>query len=234
MPSATAGRRKEDCMVLHQGYVQHAIRRMLSGGRVRCPGSRSKIIMIATGIMAVAMTAFIMLWSRIFIAVGAGDCACFRQATLISVKYGMLILTGVVATLLASLSGLATRPLGQLMTSVKAMQNKELISHQDGCAAIDMAVDTGDAIGHLAAPFDRISAKLHHAAKSMEDLAYQATHDGLTGLPIRSLLADRLEQIILATQRYAKEAAVPTIREGFAKVDSGSTALTSRGSAMRR
>ncbi|KGK43405.1 hypothetical protein LH51_00045 [Nitrincola sp. A-D6] len=39
--------------------------------------------------------------------------------------------------------------------------------------------------------------------KAQEALAYQATHDGLTGLPNRTLFYDRLNQAITAAERYA-------------------------------
>jgi diguanylate cyclase (GGDEF)-like protein len=39
-------------------------------------------------------------------------------------------------------------------------------------------------------------------------LEYQATHDGLTGLPNRNLLMDRLSQAILYAQRYQQQVAV--------------------------
>lgn len=44
--------------------------------------------------------------------------------------------------------------------------------------------------------------------KYEEELEYQANHDGLTGLPNRNLLADRLNQALSFTDRYGKQAAV--------------------------
>ena len=61
------------------------------------------------------------------------------------------------------------------------------------------AVYTSD--GHISG-YVIVFEDITERKKIQEALAYQATHDGLTGLPNRTLFYDRLSQAISATQRY--------------------------------
>lgn len=55
-----------------------------------------------------------------------------------------------------------------------------------------------DEVGHLISAFNRLLQKLH---ENQAELAHLAHHDGLTGLPNRALLSDRLHQVLAQAQR---------------------------------
>lgn len=55
-----------------------------------------------------------------------------------------------------------------------------------------------DEVGHLISAFNRL---LHKLNENRAELAYLAHHDGLTGLPNRALLSDRLQQLLAQAQR---------------------------------
>lgn len=61
-----------------------------------------------------------------------------------------------------------------------------------------MPIPRNDEVGHLIGAFNRLLSKLdkHHL-----ELAHQAHHDPLTGLPNRSLLTDRLQMTLAQAQR---------------------------------
>jgi diguanylate cyclase (GGDEF)-like protein len=70
----------------------------------------------------------------------------------------------------------------------------------------------------------RVNAALVKAAKEknelMEQLAHQARHDALTGLPNRALFADRLERTVKVAARYARQLAVMFVDlDGFKLVN---------------
>lgn len=61
-----------------------------------------------------------------------------------------------------------------------------------------LKVVRNDEVGELTAAFNRLLAKLEHSQRQM---AHMAHHDALTGLPNRTLLADRLHQTLVRAQR---------------------------------
>lgn len=68
-----------------------------------------------------------------------------------------------------------------------------------------LAVVRDDEVGHLTTAFNRLLAKL---ANSQAELERMAHHDTLTGLPNRSLLADRMQQALVRAQRNGTRIAV--------------------------
>ena len=54
----------------------------------------------------------------------------------------------------------------------------------------------------------RVDMRTQELAKANEDLVHQALHDGLTGIPNRTLLFDRIQQAILAAKREQKSVAL--------------------------
>lgn len=61
-----------------------------------------------------------------------------------------------------------------------------------------LPVARDDEVGHLISAFNRL---LHKLNENRAELAYLAHHDGLTGLPNRVLLSDRLQQLLAQAQR---------------------------------
>lgn len=59
-----------------------------------------------------------------------------------------------------------------------------------------------DEVGHLISAFNRLLRKLN---ENRAELAYLAHHDGLTGLPNRELLSDRLHQLLAQAQRHSTQ-----------------------------
>ncbi|MBV8084205.1 MAG: GGDEF domain-containing protein [Chloroflexi bacterium] len=70
-------------------------------------------------------------------------------------------------------------------------------------AGTPLLTDQGEFTGGLA-----MVADITYRKQAAEELEYRALHDGLTGLPNRALLRDRLAQAILATHRLENLAAV--------------------------
>lgn len=64
-----------------------------------------------------------------------------------------------------------------------------------------LQVVRNDEVGELTAAFNRLLAKLQH---SQHQMAHMAHHDALTGLPNRTLLADRLHQTLARAQRMGE------------------------------
>ncbi|MEK6375314.1 MAG: EAL domain-containing protein [Acidobacteriota bacterium] len=75
-------------------------------------------------------------------------------------------------------------------------ENAQKIELGDYSTAVDVAQD--DEIGRLATAFNRMRTGI---AEREEKIIHQATHDGLTGLPNRTLFLDRLEHAIAAARR---------------------------------
>jgi diguanylate cyclase (GGDEF)-like protein len=74
-----------------------------------------------------------------------------------------------------------------------------------------------DEVGHLTQAFNRLLLKLK---KQQSELELMAHHDGLTGLPNRTLLADRLAQALTRAQRSGLRVALLCIDlDGFKPVN---------------
>lgn len=66
----------------------------------------------------------------------------------------------------------------------------------------------------------RVDVRTKELAKANKDLAYQALHDGLTEIPNRTLLFDRLQQAILAAKREHKSVALMMMDlDGFKEIN---------------
>lgn len=70
----------------------------------------------------------------------------------------------------------------------------------DGDLTVRIGDDRGDELGRLSTAFDdmaqALSVDIARREQIEEQLAYQATHDALTGLPNRSQLVEQLDQIL--------------------------------------
>ncbi len=74
-----------------------------------------------------------------------------------------------------------------------------------------------DEVGHLTAAFNRLLSKL---ASSQAELERMAHHDELTGLPNRSLLADRMQQALARAKRNGTRLAVLFLDlDGFKQIN---------------
>lgn len=65
-----------------------------------------------------------------------------------------------------------------------------------------LPVERDDEVGHLTRAFNKLLAKLASSQSELERLAH---HDSLTGLPNRSLLADRMKQALARAQRNGSQ-----------------------------
>ena len=81
-------------------------------------------------------------------------------------------------------------------------QAKELTEHREHLAEL-----VGERTTQLAAANELLRDEINERKRYEKELEYQATHDGLTGLPNRNLLADRLQQAILIARRHQGQAA---------------------------
>jgi diguanylate cyclase (GGDEF)-like protein len=80
-----------------------------------------------------------------------------------------------------------------------------------------LPVVRNDEVGHLTQAFNRLLLKLK---KQQSELELMAHHDGLTGLPNRTLLADRLAQALTRAQRSGLRVALLCIDlDGFKPVN---------------
>ena len=68
-----------------------------------------------------------------------------------------------------------------------------------GDYSVPVAIDRDDEIGLLAKAFDEMQVGI---GQREEQIRFQATHDGLTGLPNRALFIDRLELAISHSRRH--------------------------------
>lgn len=65
-----------------------------------------------------------------------------------------------------------------------------------------LPVERDDEVGHLTVAFNKLLAKLVNSQRELERMAH---HDSLTGLPNRSLLADRMKQALARAQRNGNQ-----------------------------
>ncbi len=76
-----------------------------------------------------------------------------------------------------------------------------------------------DEVGHLTQAFNRVLSKL---IESQTELEHIAQHDTLTGLPNRQLLADRMKQALMRSQRNKTQVAVLFLDlDGFKPINDG-------------
>jgi diguanylate cyclase (GGDEF)-like protein len=104
---------------------------------------------------------------------------------------GMLVFTGLIITWLL-------RPLYRTAEQAERMTSGE-------APLTPLAVTRNDEVGHLTMAFNRLLAKLTSSQAELERMAH---HDTLTGLPNRSLLADRMQQALARAQRNGTRIAV--------------------------
>ena len=115
--------------------------------------------------------------------------SAYRTLELQIVLYSTLALViAIIATMYFARS--VTRPL------LRLSDNAQRIERGDYNSAVDVEQD--DEIGQLAAAFNRMRTGI---AEREVQIIHQATHDGLTGLPNRTLFLDRLEHAIASAQR---------------------------------
>jgi diguanylate cyclase (GGDEF)-like protein len=100
----------------------------------------------------------------------------------------LALLIAIVATMFFGRG--VTQPLRRLADSAQR------IERGDYSAAVEIEQD--DEIGQLATAFNRMRTGI---AEREEKIIHQATHDGLTGLPNRTLFLDRLEHAIAGARR---------------------------------
>lgn len=76
---------------------------------------------------------------------------------------------------------------------------------REGAELVPLPVVRDDEIGHLTGAFNRLLSKL---AENQVELKRRATHDSLTGLPNRNLLADRLRETLARAEPQFTSVAV--------------------------
>uniref|UniRef100_UPI000D4084B2 diguanylate cyclase domain-containing protein n=1 Tax=unclassified Variovorax TaxID=663243 RepID=UPI000D4084B2 len=104
----------------------------------------------------------------------------------------------VVLVLIGFIMAWLLRPLLRAASQADRMTRGEL-------ALAPLPVVRDDEIGHLTRAFNRLLAKL---VDNQAALARMAHHDGLTGLPNRKLLDDRLQQALVRARRHGHQVAV--------------------------
>jgi diguanylate cyclase (GGDEF)-like protein len=113
----------------------------------------------------------------------------YRSLELQIVLFSTLALVGAIVAAMFFARGVI-RPLHRLA------DNAQRIERGDYTAAVEIEQD--DEIGKLATAFNRMRTGI---AERELQVIHQATHDGLTGLPNRTLFLDRLEHAIAAVKR---------------------------------
>jgi diguanylate cyclase (GGDEF)-like protein len=108
------------------------------------------------------------------------------------------ISVAVVVLILGSFINWMLRPLHRAANEAERMTRGEIPLKA-------LAVVRDDEVGHLTASFNRLLAKLVGSQAELERMAH---HDTLTGLPNRSLLADRMQQALARALRSGTQIAV--------------------------
>jgi diguanylate cyclase len=107
---------------------------------------------------------------------------------------GLCLLCVLLAALMARA---VTRPINAMSAAVQRFATTHL---SEG-----LPTGRGDEIGVLARAFQemqgQISQQMAELQRRQEELAHQARHDPLTGLPNRALFADRFEQVLASARR---------------------------------
>lgn len=107
-----------------------------------------------------------------------------------------------------TLAGLAMIAIGTVVVRSFARRLMRVAQLAEAIAQGDLTVrtddDSNDALGHLSATFDQMAAALATDIARRErveaQLAYQATHDSLTGLPNRAQLVEKLDSLLRETE----------------------------------
>jgi len=116
-------------------------------------------------------------------------------------RYVILSSIGGVVVVLLVVGGLVTwmlRPLYRAAALATRMTNGEISLEQ-------LPVVYQDEVGHMTLAFNRLLAKLAASQAELERMAHQ---DALTGLPNRSLLAERMQQALARAQRNGTRVAL--------------------------
>jgi diguanylate cyclase (GGDEF)-like protein len=130
-----------------------------------------------------------------------------RTTTMIVVVTAIGLLVALGGGLMLSRS--VARPLRRLRAAV-GLFSAGALSHRVELDRRDEFAELGDALNDMAADLER----------SQGDLAHQALHDALTGLPNRVLLGDRLEHALTRGRRQARPVALLLIDlDGFKSVN---------------
>ncbi|MDZ7748694.1 MAG: EAL domain-containing protein [Halofilum sp. (in: g-proteobacteria)] len=111
-----------------------------------------------------------------------------------------LIAVFVTASTLAVVGNRVLRPLGRITGAIRAARRTGQRDYIDP--------DQPGEFGELVADYNATIAEQRAAEERGELLHHQAMHDPLTGLPNRSLFADRLDQALTRSRRYGERAAV--------------------------
>ena len=112
-----------------------------------------------------------------------------RELELHIVEFSTLALMGAILAAMYFARGVI-RPLRRLAEGAQKIEM--------GDYGAPVVIEQDDEIGYLATAFNRMRTGI---AEREEKIIHQATHDGLTGLPNRTLFLDRLEHAIAAARR---------------------------------
>lgn len=102
---------------------------------------------------------------------------------------------------------------GDLSTRIEPAGDTEFRSLTSALNEMSDALQAGRLLlekraAELSRANETLSSEIAERRRAQEALEYQATHDGLTGLPNRNLLVDRIQQAIIMAHRLQKQVAV--------------------------
>ena len=114
----------------------------------------------------------------------------------------------------AHIARTGSREFGELISVVNDMSQKLHTLNKESKQAEAAILKLNQELEH------RVDVRTSELALANEELAYQALHDSLTGIPNRTLLADRLQQAILAAKREKKSVTLMMMDlDGFKEIN---------------